>query len=118
MWGVLTTPGTEAYHHIGAPLIIFKLVGNAFFLIFDIVLIFLFFAKSYRFPDLMIAFIASYLLFVVGADVIPEGGAESVKVLCRTIIGAVIWIPYFLVSKRVKNTFVKPVVKSVNAVVI
>lgn len=115
-WEVLTTPGSEAYHHLWAPLIIFEIAGNTFFIIFDIVLIFLFFAKSYRLPALFIAFLALNLLFVVSdfffADLIPavaaESDAESIKELARSIIGAIIWIPYFLASKRVKNTFVKP----------
>ncbi len=115
-WDVLTTPGSEAYHHLWAPLITFEIAGNAFFIIFDIILIFLFFAKSYRFPTLMIIYLASNFLFVVSdfffADFIPavaaQGDAESIKELFRSIIGAMIWIPYFLVSKRVKNTFVKP----------
>ena len=115
-WEILTTPGSEVYHHLWAPLIIFEIAGNTFFIIFDIALIFLFFTRSYRFPTLFIVFLASNLLFVVGdfflADLIPavaaENDAESIKELARPIIGAIIWIPYFLVSKRVKNTFVKP----------
>jgi len=115
-WEVLTTPGSEAYHHLWAPLLIFEMVGNTFFIIFNIVLIFLFFTKSYRFPTLFIVFLAISLLFVAGdfffADLIPAVAAESdpasVKELTRSIIAAIIWIPYFLVSRRVKNTFVKP----------
>jgi len=113
-WEILTTPGTEAYHHLWAPLITFEIVGNAFFIIFDIILVFLFFTKSHRLPTLMIAFLSLNLLFVVSdfffANLIPavaaESDPESVKELGRAIIGAMIWIPYFLVSKRVKNTFV------------
>jgi hypothetical protein len=114
-WEVLTTPGSEAYHHLWAPLIISEIIGNSLFIIFDIVLIVLFFTKSYRFPILIIIFIATNLFFVAGdlvlVDLIPavaaESGPESVKELIRSIITAAIWIPYFLVSKRVKNTFVK-----------
>lgn len=115
-WEVLTTPGSGAYHHLWAPVITFEIVCNAFLIIFDIILLFLFFAKSYRFPTLMIAFLASNLVFVASdfflANLIPAvaaaGNAGSVIELSPIIISAMIWIPYFLVSKRVKNTFVKP----------
>ena len=115
-WEILTTPGTEAYHPLWAPLLIFEMSGNVFFIFFDIVLIFLFFSKSCRFPVLFITLLTLNLLFVISdfflADLIPavaaENDPEALKEVARTIIGALIWIPYFLVSKRVKNTFVRP----------
>ena len=115
-WEILTTPGSETYHPLWAPIIILEIVGNTLFIIFDIALIFLFFARSYRFPTLFIIFLASHLLFVVSdfflAYLIPavaaESDPESAKQIIRSIIGAAIWIPYFLTSQRVKNTFVKP----------
>jgi H+/Cl- antiporter ClcA len=115
-WEVLTTPGTEAYHPLWAPLILFELIGNSIFILFDIFLIFLFFSKSYRFPSLYIIFLATNLIFIVGdlflCNLIPalasESNSEAIREVTRSIVGALIWIPYFLVSKRVKNTFVKP----------
>ncbi len=115
-WEVLTDPASESYHHLWAPLIIVETIGNGFFILFDLVLIFLFFTKSHRFPLLFIIFLASNLLFVVGdffmADLIPaiaeQEDEDSFKEMTRSIVNTAIWIPYFLVSKRVKNTFVKP----------
>lgn len=114
-WQALTTPGSEAYHHLWAPLIVFEIVGNTIIIILNLILIFLFFTKSYRFPKLFIIFAISYLVFVVAdfffADLIPAVGEKNdpatVKELVRAIIGTA-WIPYFMVSKRVKSTFVRP----------
>jgi hypothetical protein len=111
----LTTPGTESYHGLWGPLIVFELTGNAVFFVFCIVLIVLFFRKSPLFPRLYITCLALNVVFVAGdffiSDLIPavsaESDTESVTELIRSIVGAAVWIPYMLVSERVKNTFVK-----------
>ncbi len=114
-WEVLTTPGSDGYHHLWGPLITFEIVGNLFFIVFSVILIFLFFTKSPIFPLLMIIYLATNLLHVVGdhflANLIPaiasESDPDSTKEIIRTAFRAAIWIPYFRMSKRVKNTFVK-----------
>ncbi len=115
-WQVLTTPGSAVYHPLWGPLLIFEIVGNSIFILTNIVLIFFYFAKHYRFPALFITMLALNALFVVGdfflGKMIPAVAAandpQSVREIARTLAAAAIWIPYFLRSKRVKNTFVKP----------
>ncbi len=112
-WEAITTPGSEVYHAMWAPLIIFEIICNSAFLIAAIVLLVFLFQKHHRFPKLMIWYLALNVAFVVTdffvADLIPAVAAEpdpsSMKELIRVIIGAAIWIPYFLKSVRVKNTF-------------
>ena len=114
-WNVLTTPGSGAYHPLWAPLLIFECAGNAIFIIFSIVLLVFFFPKSRLLPKLIIFYLVLNLLFVAGdfflADLIPavaeQSNPHSAKELGRAIIGAMIWVPYFLFSKRVKQTFVR-----------
>jgi hypothetical protein len=114
-WNVLTTPGSDAYHPLWAPLIIFEYAGNAVFIIFSIVLLVFFFRKSRLLPKLIISYLILNALFVAGdfflADLIPavaeQSNPQAAKELVRAIIGAIVWIPYFLVSKRVKQTFVR-----------
>lgn len=113
-WQVFTTPGTEIYHPLWAPLLIFEISGNLGFIIFNIILAVLFFQKSSRTPNIYIAFLGLNIIFLLGdyfiADLIPTIAAmddsDSMKEIMRSVIAATIWIPYFLVSKRVKNTFV------------
>jgi hypothetical protein len=116
IWEVLTTPGTDAYHHLWAPLLTFEIMGNLLFITLALVLLYLLLTKSPYFPSLFIFFLASNLVFVIAdfffADLIPAIAAQNdpqpLKEVVRTVIGASIWIPYMLCSKRVKNTFVAP----------
>lgn len=114
-WEILTTPGSAAYHYLYAPLIIYEIAANLAFALFAVVLLFLFFRKSHRFPPLCIAYYAANVLFVVSDWVlggcIPDLAAQpdpgAMQELVRSVVGAGIWIPYMLRSQRVKNTFVK-----------
>jgi hypothetical protein len=114
-WNVITTPGSNTYHPLWAPLIIFECVGNIVFIIFSIVLLIFFFRKSRLLPKLMISYLILSLLFVVSdfflADLIPavadQRNYQDTKEIARAVIGTIVWVPYFLVSKRVKQTFVR-----------
>ena len=112
-WSVLTTPGTAAYHWMWKPWLLLELFGTLFLLIWVVALLFLFFGRKRIFPSLMIAFYAANLLLVlfdlVAVSAIPVIGAQietgSVLQLVKSILLCVIWIPYFLISVRVKKTF-------------
>ncbi len=114
-WALFTTPGSEFYHPYWAPGITLEVVGNILLIVFSVTLIFLFFSKSYRFPLLFIIFISANFIFVLCdtflAYSIPALEARNdpgvLKELIRSVVYAAVWIPYFLISKRVKNTFVK-----------
>ncbi len=112
-WAALTTPGTKAYHPLWAPAILFELTANSLLILFSLVLLWLFFRKSGRVPMLMIvwllAIIAAQAIDLVFANQIPAiaalSDADGLRNLARSVLGAAIWVPYFLLSKRVKNTF-------------
>ncbi|MCL2022224.1 MAG: DUF2569 domain-containing protein [Betaproteobacteria bacterium] len=112
-WNVLTTPGSESYHPLWAPLILFKIGGNLVGATLVGYLLHLFFKKSRRFPRFFIVCMMAKIVFLITgyfvADLIPAA-ADSDKGLWQisfTIIGASVCIPYILRSKRVKNTFVR-----------
>lgn len=113
-WSVLTTPGTGAYHPLWAPILMFEGVGNTVLIVFSVIVAIYFFQKRRIVPKLMIALLLSNLFFVgadyFAANLIPGVGSqkdvESMREFAGVVIACSIWVPYFLVSKRVKATFV------------
>ena len=113
-WSRLTTPGTEAYHPLWAPLLLFEILGNCVFIVSPIIIAIFFFQKRRFVPRLIIVLLLANLVFVAidyfAADLIPFIAAQedigSLVELIRVLIACAIWVPYFLVSKRVKGTFI------------
>lgn len=92
-----------------------ELFSNIAFGIFALFLIFVMVMKNKIFPKLMIIFYVSNLVFVLGDAIYISQMTElegfykddgSIKEIVRAIVGTAIWVPYMLVSKRVKRTFV------------
>ena len=113
-WGILTTPGSELYHALWAPLLIFELLGNLGFIVAYIVLAILFFRKSRFFPKTYITIAVLNLFFIfldawLGSLVLqdePMFDPETAREIGRSLVAFAVWVPYMVVSKRVENTFV------------
>ena len=80
-----------------------------------VLLVYLFFGKKKRFPRSAIAFMVISVVWVVVdfavALAIPavRGLDHTVQIaaIAQGLVGAAIWIPYFMKSKRVHATFVE-----------
>ncbi|OPA87378.1 hypothetical protein BFW88_18805 [Pseudomonas fluorescens] len=111
----LTTPGTHLYNALWAPFLISEALYNSIMGSFSIYLTYLFFTKHYLFPRLYIAALVAWAVFVpldawVSSFVLvnePIFDYDTTKEMIRVLIGVFVWVPYILVSKRVKATFVK-----------
>jgi hypothetical protein len=80
-------------------------------LLFEVVVAWFFFRKHRWGPYLYISFLVVRLalmgLYLAVHLASPEPStSDAPKELARALVGACVWIPYFLVSKRVKLTFV------------
>lgn len=114
-WEALTTVGSEAYSPLWAPLLIGEIAYNVTMFVALIYLAFLFFTKNYRFPSAYILIVVISLVFIpLDAWLIqfvmpnePIWDPETAKEFFRVLIGGIIWVPYMLLSKRVKATFVE-----------
>jgi hypothetical protein len=114
-WSALTSPASSYYHSFLAPLVIAEMVGNICFFIFSICLVVFFFQQRKYAPKLIIFFLAGNLIFVgfdywVTTFIIIRSSSIDMDAtinFVRTMVAGMVWIPYFIFSKRVGKTFVK-----------
>ena len=114
-WAVLTTPGTDTYNPLWAPILYGEMAINGGVVLAWMFAGYLFFLKKKSFPKWYIGILLFSLVFGF-ADALavqavlpnePVFNAETSKELGRSLLVTLIWVPYMLVSKRVKATFVK-----------
>jgi hypothetical protein len=114
-WNVFTSNKSEFYHPLWGPVLIFETLYNILLLIFCVYILFNLYKRKFILPRLMILFystslivgiIDSILLYQIPFARETEDG-NSLRDTARSIITCAIWIPYFMKSKRVKNTFVR-----------
>ena len=72
-----------------------------------IYIIFLFFTKKKIFPKYFIITKILYVVIFIFLVIIKNTSSIFIEGLAQNTLSACIWIPYMLVSKRVKATFIK-----------
>lgn len=90
-------------------------IVNVLMLIAAIYAFYLFFAKHYRFPKFYIGLTSCYFIVllldtVILGKIFPEieqFDEDTIKELVKSLMRICIWIPYLLLSVRVKNTFIE-----------
>jgi len=113
-WELISTPGSSAYQPWLASIIMLELVLNCALILASIALIVLFFSKRRIFPKLFVWVTASSVGFIILDAVIafliePSKAflnKDSSIEIARALLPALVWIPYMLVSRRVRATFV------------
>ena len=111
-WDVLTNPLSEAYIPLFKELIYFEVLGNSILYAVLLFLCYVFFTKKKITIKVYIFFQLFSLVLIVSDIVLAmtlldlELEPSDIKDIIRGLFSCVIWIPYFLLSVRVKNTFV------------
>jgi hypothetical protein len=108
-------PSSPDFVPYAKTLIITETVVNNLLILGSLWLVYLFFRKRRLFPTVYIALmIASIVVMVVDPLVVKQVFSlaeafdkESIRDLTKMIVSSLIWIPYMLLSSRVKNTFVE-----------
>lgn len=115
-WDALTSKESMFYHPLWRPTIIFEVVCNSLLLLFSLFTLIMLYRKKSALPRLMIillsvsllcVFIDMLLLYQIPLAREAGNGTADLRNLVKSIISCAIWIPYFLKSDRVKNTFIK-----------
>jgi hypothetical protein len=116
VWERLTTPGAIAYHPYWGPVLLFELASSSVILALNALAMVLFFRKQRVFPKMIIMGIPIiFILILIGyylSGLIPAIAerpdySKQTSLLIVRFIALHIWIPYFLLSERVKKTFVR-----------
>ena len=103
------------FNPVLSSLLMGEMAYNAIMVLASIYLIYLFFTKSYLFPMLYIAIFSVSLVFIpfdawlvtIALPDVPMFDSETKREFFRVLAGGMIWVPYMLLSKRVKLTFVE-----------
>jgi hypothetical protein len=111
-WHRLTIPGGAAYHPLWMPVLLFELVFNCVEAILSTFVLILFFQKRVIWPRWFVALLLVALVGIIVdtilAQQIPAAahhGEAAIKSVFQAAFASAIWIPYALVSQRVRATF-------------
>jgi hypothetical protein len=107
-------PHSSSYVAYLAEFIYIEMLFNVIFAVWAVLNLVWFFSQSTKFPASFRYFLLANLAFLVGdtfvsTNFMPSNEAfdpATVKAIVQSAIAAAIWVPYTIVSKRVKNTFV------------
>lgn len=113
-WQAITDQAGQSYNPRLATLLIIEIVVNAAFIVAWLFAAYLMFTKKAFFPKWYIGLLLLSLVFIFldtffTTWAVPEVemfDPDTVKEIAKTALDVVIWVPYMLVSKRVKATFV------------
>jgi hypothetical protein len=93
-------------------LIILEVATNLIFVLLLLWINYLFFSRKKAFPSFMVFYLCFHLMvsigdFVAARNLLPGVGHQDGMAMTRSLMGAIIWVPYLLISRRVKLTFTR-----------
>ncbi|WP_438479605.1 DUF3857 domain-containing protein [Oleiharenicola lentus] len=113
-WLAYSSSDYTTYQPAMVGLLAFELIGNLCMIGLSSTNVFLFYRRKRTFPKMMIAHLTLTFLIYAFDEVFVQllkvpteaaADAESFKTIVQAAGSALIWIPYFCISRRVKATF-------------
>jgi hypothetical protein len=110
VWDSLTSSGTDP---MWGPVLIFEAAGNAMLTVLIAAALVLLYRKKRSFPRVMLVYYgvvlalnaAGYAMLHSIDGISDSGLTGPTSKLIRNVASCCIWIPYFIRSERVRNTF-------------
>lgn len=114
-WTYLTTPGSAGYHPRWALVLFAEGLANLAMVLGWFAAGYLFLSRRRKFPDLYIGVLLFTIVYIMGDAIAvksilptqPAFSRETAAHLIATLIVCVLSIPYMLVSRRVRDNFVR-----------
>ncbi|RBA23078.1 DUF2569 domain-containing protein [Herminiimonas fonticola] len=114
LWFALLSTKSALYNPALALLLSWEIILNIVWLGLTIWLAFLFFKKQKQVPKLYVAWLGLSCILQIAdivfgsfvPGVVEHQDGSVYKELAKSALATAIWAPYFITSKRVKNTFV------------
>lgn len=119
MWVAFKTPGTYFYHSPWVPVIVIGALLQIIIMIVAAIALMAIFKKMKIVPRIMIGFyilgvcfsatsmaLGYFFIPIIGPEMSSELISDGNRKMVIVSIVAIIWISYFLKSRRVKNTFI------------
>jgi len=116
-WEAMTSVNSKSFTPYWGELVIGEIIFNVLMVLVSIYIAYLFFTKHFLFPKLFIIFSVISLMAIpldawLITKVLPDVEffrTEATDEFIRAFMYCSIWIPYMLVSKRVKVTFLEKI---------
>lgn len=110
-WNAVTSPVSAHYHPAWAGTLIFETAASLIMLIIQLAALVFLYQRRWIFPRLVIGiFIALLALDALDTYLCSQipGVDANPRTVIQFLFACAIWIPYLLVSKRVRATFIRP----------